>query len=103
MKPATPLPWGTIALDWRSNDLGAVSAGIQTPNEPPHFVSQDSMSLDPAQDAAYIVHAANAYPVLVAALQALVKAEEAYGDETNVAVNHEWLRAREVLRDLGEL
>ena len=55
------------------------------------------------QDAAYIVHAANAYPVLVAALQALVKAEEAYGDETNVAVNHEWLRAREVLRDLGEL
>ena len=53
-------------------------------------------------NAAYIVRACNAYPKMVAALRGLVKAEEAYGDESNVAVNHEWLRARDCLREIGE-
>ena len=100
MKPATPLPWGTIALDWRSNDLGAVSAGIQTPNEPPHFVSQDSMSLDPAQDAAYIVHAANNLPRLIALLKDITHADM---DAFHNLTTSKAAEINSVLRDLGEL
>lgn len=81
-KPATPLPW-------RSEERGAtihrqvvVSKGL---------VCQVARRAGQVENAAYIAHAANAYPKLVVALR-----EIADGRDLPM---HE---ARELLRNLGE-
>ena len=88
-KPATALPWN-------------VRQG---------YVSGDSLIIarmergyyeDREQDAAYIAHACNAYPQLVAALRDL--REAALLARTGAEMSYDAVqRADEVLRDLGEL
>ena len=56
-----------------------------------------------AEIAAYLCHAANAYPNLVARLAGLIAAEEEYGDQSNAAINQAWGPAVALLRELGEL
>ena len=79
VKPATPLPWTTnnsevIYSQERGGQKGAVAEyGYQ-------------------RDAAYIVHACNAYPTMVEALR-LVAARKAIKPETMAAF---------LLRELGE-
>lgn len=53
------------------------------------------------QDAAYLVHAARAYPRLVAALQAWVKTSRSFCDRPSLDQQCE-LAALNLLRDLGE-
>ena len=67
LKPATPLPWFASEIDSANN-----------------------------HDAAYIAHACNAYPRLVASLQALA------GHEDDFYQTDATIAARALLRELGE-
>ena len=85
-KPATALPWklcGTNLDEFGSLDLntGDYAGGGYTP-----------------QDAAFIVHAANAYPKLVEALKALVEAV----NDPDADSLYELAAAGSLLRSLGE-
>ena len=91
-KPATPLPWKVAAV----GDLRIIHGGN------PHARIATWRGKVVNADPAYIAHAANAYPRLVAALRDLVKAEEEYGDQDNAAVNEAWAPAQALLRELGE-
>lgn len=108
-EPATPLPW--IAHD--SND-GV--PGLILPGAPVVagglVVARVWESLDPiihveraTQNAAYIAHAANAYPRLVAALREAVAAAAMRSDSVKSVDRHYAAldAANDVLRDLGEL
>ena len=64
-KPATPLPWST-------DPEGEVALAIEGANG--RVVCSDPMHLD----AAYIVHAANSYPELVAALRYITEPDSGY-------------------------
>ena len=93
-KPATALPWGTgpattrIAVDGQLG-IWAGKRGVADVYGYP-------------QTAAYIAHAANAYPQLVAALRDL--REAALLARTDAAMSYDAVqRADEVLRSLGEL
>lgn len=89
-KPATPLPWSTgpaiadcFPLHGRIDAVGSVARG---------------------RDAAYIVHACNAYPELVAALQQVAgrpRAEDD-GEVTADEINELIALARALLAKLGE-
>ena len=99
-KPATALPWelsDQIASDgdrWikGGDDVGTTVARIE------------------GDDAAYIAHAANAYPALVAALRCAVEWEtmmrEKFGDryplDLRPSPNVRAVDARALLRSLGE-
>lgn len=88
-KPATPLPWETSTNQHQQWDVCAADAGDMV---------ADLMGCDgQEQNAAYIAHAANAYPRLVVALQRIVNDGDALrGDEIAG-----W--AAETLRELGEV
>lgn len=85
IRPATPLPW---EVDEEATICGNNSAVAFTRR-------RESAYMD--EDAAYIAHAANAYPKLVEALRALHKeAGDFYGTTKNMR------KARALLRQLGE-
>jgi hypothetical protein len=93
--PATPLPWKPWTKRihheiYAANDqIVAQVRQCEGPNGSTH------------QDAAYIAHAANAYPKLVAALRLAANGLDTTGQTTkqsNDARNH----ARALLRELGE-
>lgn len=87
MKPSTPLPW----LQDPTGDSGPEYIG---PADGPDFVTVAYKK----QDAAYIVHACNAYPQLVDALRNLIDADR---DTTTGAEKSAWAIA--VLKDLKEI
>ena len=101
IKPATPLPWAHEQIG--VSDAGPNGVDVFDIGPVDH---EGCMRVRVAtvadEDAAYIVHAANAYPKLVEALRSLVKAEEEYGDQGNVAINEAWMPAAALLRELGE-
>jgi hypothetical protein len=87
--PATPLPWSTHeSVTIPSVEIGSKGGSTQT------------LWLNKKADAAYIVHAANKYPELVAALRAvemLARINAAIYDGSPV---HKSISA--LLRDIGE-
>ncbi len=90
--PATPLPWETLPAA-RSN---LVHVETSTDHAP-----VCSLPKARADDAAYIAHAANAYPKLVEALRDAANGLDTTGQTTpqsNAARNN----ARALLRELGE-
>ncbi len=91
-KPATPLPW---TVEHGNHVIGG--------NQERSRVAVGSLSVAEYrvadQNAAYIAHAANAYPRLVEALRELA---EASGRGIEACVNAE-ARAESLLRELGEL
>ena len=96
--PATPLPWETTSMvgdEWHER---VVRRG---------WPSSELRDLDCGnhQDAAYIAHAANAYPKLVEALlESADDANRAGGSraDLNSILDAISLRARSVLIELGE-
>lgn len=88
-KPATPLPWEfeDLKQDWE----GDASYTIKS-SERLLCIAQDAQYYNSApdkEDAAYIVHAANAYQKLIEALRFYANTE--YGEQ-----------AEAMLRELGE-
>jgi hypothetical protein len=86
-KPATPLPWTDI--DGLHNGIVGRSASSLRVAKEVKF----------ADDRAYIVHAANAYPELVAALRQLVTHMDAIVPATKQNARD---NARSLLAKLGE-
>ena len=85
MKPATPLPW----VYKYGNYQHYVNAGrLQAEG----VAFMDGMSENRADDAAYIVHAANAYPLIIGLLMEQVKANPTRTESVQA-----------LLRELGEL
>lgn len=99
IKPASPLPWRkytdtrhrVCVTPRRIGDPYSIGSDICTIDEP-------TIGAGPAEhaDAAYIVHACNAYPSLVEALQAIFPFLEADIDE--LASDDPYQRAIEMLR-----
>lgn len=92
IKPATPLPWKRVANGRVLSipDYGQVTSSDTYP-----------------RDAAYIVHACNAYPKLVEALRewlanASLGARYSLQAESRAIHNDEELRIRALLRELKE-
>lgn len=112
VKPATPLPWefdaepGSLS-GWIGQPDTEEREGTVVASPEPH--GRMAMSarknatkvrvLDERskQDAAYIVHAANAYPKLVEALRTLIDA-----DREGALCNDQFAAAIDTLRELGE-
>lgn len=94
MKPATPLPW-------------KFAAAVQN-NGPNYFVVGTGRWGEPSAadcareaDAAYVAHAANAYPRLVEVLRAL--ADSSHGGMSAARfLDDAGMYARALLRELGE-
>lgn len=83
-KPATPLPW--------SHFIGSNANLLKR--------GEHMQQVEPAQDAAYIVHACNAYPALVEALRVAIYELGMQGGD-----NEKNIRRAEMcilLRSLGE-
>jgi hypothetical protein len=95
-QPATPLPW------WHFQPYGDMPGIFHIATENNRTALGEVCSLYGQQtnaDAAYIAHAANAYPKLVEALQSALSASK--GDWQK---GMSWDRAAsKLLRDLGEL
>lgn len=87
MKPATPLPWV-----YPRSTFPFEIFGVNATNQK----LVDVGNIWDADDAAYVFHAANAYPRLVEALKARVGAT---GETEEQALGH----ALALLRELGEL
>ena len=85
-KPSTSLPWEPIKLPGHY--------GVVNEQDLRVCESQDS------EDAAYIVHAANAYPKLIEALRVSLRVSSLPFDHADKRANPERLRA--LLRELGE-
>jgi hypothetical protein len=85
-QPATPLPFTVEQPNVHLYLKGANGAAIGE-----RYIG----SIDERQDLAYIAHAANAYPQLVAQLRALIAVGPSKGGEGD--------SARALLRALGEL
>jgi len=65
-KPGTPLPWVHDA------DSGGVGITVRSAGDPPSPIAEIWINGDDRKaNAAYIVHAANSYPLLVDALERL--------------------------------
>lgn len=82
MKPATPLPWSGIGP----------------------CISVDSGQRDRLQNRTFALHAVNAYPRLIEALQQYVGVVSSVNDPTSfsVKVKDEGHHARDLLKELGE-
>ena len=81
MKPATPLPWKSMAFTWilgEKADVNVYPEGIEY-----------------VEDKRYIVHACNAYPHLIAALKGCT-------NPNNTERLVSCVDARALLRELGE-
>ena len=101
MKPATPLPWNIVG-DQKSGAIVKAGDGIASHvakyNDQWVCEEHGNEASDAAfRNAAYIVHAANAYPRLVAALRRTHARLAAYG--TSDAAD----QALALLRELGEV
>lgn len=86
-QPATPLPWYPA--------YGLTTGAVHS--KPLNEQSKETRLSAPnlhRSDAAYIFHAANAYPKLVEALRVIVKG---WDSDTSACIN-----AKALLRDLGE-
>lgn len=94
--PATPLPW--TAINWEVNKRTKLRQhALRGPDYP---VNLRGLATGPEQrDAAYIAHAANAYPKLVEAL-ALIENSGSFKGGTSIKELQNI--ARSVLRELGE-
>ena len=99
MKPATPLPW-TISKYGQISENGAdeplsVAGGVSVPSG-----THNPQVVVAKQNAAFIVHACNAYPELVAALRAMKAAHADVADtEEQLQTRHD---AFQLLASLGE-
>ena len=87
-QPATPLPW-------HSNDRHVYSGGTDKTHDPDFAVTHSTSgrwyrAVRKPEDAAYIAHAANAYPKLVEALRDLT------------GESGDYRAAEALLRELGE-
>ena len=92
VKPATALPWvkGDFNIYDATEEICIASCEPQSFGEPqPEAIAE--------QNNAYLFHAANAYPRLVAALQTLITA-----DREGELCNDQFAEAIDVLRELGE-
>lgn len=87
MKPSTPLPWKMMDQDFR------IVVGADDK------VTADVRALPGFDDAAYIVHAANSYPKLVAAI---TKWAEARNGTAVMALLKAGDEMTALLRELGE-
>jgi len=99
--PATPLPWEQGPSGLNERVMGSSRSGYSRT----HICNVKS-AMSPnicSADAAYIAHAANAYPRLVAALQsALRQVDELTDYEPGVGEDY-GSDYRALLRELGEL
>ena len=85
MKPATPLPWSSV--------------GPKTAEKTVIMSHSKNLGAFERDDAAYIVHACNAYPKLVEAIHMLLQNPSGeYGHHSNAAG-----AVKQLLRELGEL
>jgi hypothetical protein len=95
-KPATPLPW--------IYDIERTPATPICTADRREWIASPFRRVGEEQDAAYIAHACNAYPRLVAALREVL-AEHA-GDRLNVRADFSKLnvkaQASKLLNELGE-
>ena len=89
-KPATPLPWRDEEGDAGGRHITADAKG----DDAIACTYDESDFAAAAQDAAYIAHAANAYPKLVEALHDVLRQVKAYEGQHD--------RLRDLLRELGE-
>ena len=96
-KPATPLPWEKYAGDYSEIEGQRMAVVVGK------TCISDALDAVHQSDAAYIVHAANAYPQLVAALRELMLRCD--GDEGVRAdgSNIQTMQASAVLHNLGEI
>ena len=91
-KPATPLPWTLVS--WDANKRTKI---VEFAFRGDYPVNLRGLSTGPEQrDAAYIAHAANAYPKLVEALR--ICAALVHSDGEPVCGQ----KVRALLRELGE-
>lgn len=104
MNPATPLPW-IVGRDSKTHNRPTRNweTGIDNGDVPVADACGASQA-EAHQDAAYIVHACNAYPKLVAALREYVDVVASINDPNtfNVTVKDEGHHARDLLIALGE-
>lgn len=110
IRPAAPLPWR--AQEWTSH---AASTVVIDDQQSPTGVSivAECEAYDPTdrvRDAAYIAHAANAYPKLIEALRALQQRMDGCqlgpvngGRDEADAIAAEAEESRALLRELGEV
>ena len=102
-QPATALPWRTVASyqpQTRKEEMSPYVLGADGENVA-------ASALRGVDDAAYIAHAANAYPKLVEVLRACIRADNLRAFERGQrepefqhSADHP---ARAILRDLGEI
>ena len=70
MKPATPLPWECPGTDGEDYVICASPKGKRRTIA--HVYRHSDLGIKREENAAYIVHAANSYPELVAALRSMM-------------------------------
>lgn len=106
MKPATALPW-TVTPDPEAHDgeMDIVSAQGCPASE--HWFIASTYGIDDEGDdsrrnAAYIAHAANAYPKLVEALRVAIKEADGWFDDSRGGPCEDVDSCRALLRELGE-
>ena len=92
-QPATPLPW---VVD-RSGEVIDRHDDGEAYGVADFGYMSTSQKEPPRQNCAYAVHACNAYPKLVAALQSLMA--NGVGQEPGLGAS---LKAHDLLRELGE-
>ena len=95
LKPATPLPFKDGPL-FNQDSRALFWSDTSKPGKHQRRVDTDRNGAFGAMDATYIAHACNAYPRLVAALQALA------GHEDDFYQTDATIAARALLRELGE-
>jgi hypothetical protein len=93
-KPATALPWQKES-PMQGIRGGEGSQHIYTAHASGNYKTRE-------QDAAYIVHAANAYPKLVEALRHAIKEADGYCDDEHGHPANTLDAERALLRELGE-
>ena len=102
MKPATPLPWsqqGDHVVSYGHRLVGAIADSTQSVYKPLR-IGSDHWDAG-MTDAAYIVHACNAYPRLVEALRGIFDADTR-ADMSLRQKQDARKAAGELLRELGE-
>jgi hypothetical protein len=99
-KPATPLPWRHFL---QGDSTRFLVAEQRSPNGRIAAQVPQQLGDGARNDAAYIAHAANAYPRLVEALRALEQACYVYGQGSQVPDLPVLKQAGALLRELGEV
>lgn len=92
--PSTQLPW-----EWLPDD----GQFIATPEPERKIIAEVPCQGCEAQDGAYVVHAANAYPKMVEALRIALLAWEKPNPTHTPAYRKKYERLTGLLRDLGEV